>query len=233
MPLAFKSFELVEPLPLEEVAAKLKGYGVLELEEVEGKEVEVGFRVADLQMVDGELQGLFEESFIISVKYREELFKVPITVATEFRFTPVGSKVFLTVAAKKARANRVAARISAAVAAGRKRGVLLEARIPEPVFRRLYEGQPHAVKVVVFTDVKLPDVGKLTLYGEQLANSSLYNEYLKLGSVWYAVFEAGEGVVVGVTRNCIVTFFSKIDPEEAFKFIKENILPLALEEEAA
>ncbi len=223
--MALKAFEVAEAQSFEEVAAKLKGYGVLEREEVDGREVEVGFRVARLELVEGELRGVFEESFVASVRYRDELLRVPVSVSTEFRFAEV--------AGKKARANRVAARLSAALAAGRKRGVIVEARIPEEEFRRLYEGRPEAVKVVVFTDVRLPDVGKLTLYGSQLASSGLYNEYLKLGSVWYAVFEAEEGVVVGVTRNCIVTFFSKVEPEDAFKFVKERLLPLAAKGQAA
>ncbi len=231
--MALKAFEVAEAQSFEEVAAKLKGYGVLEREEVDGREVEVGFRVARLELVEGELRGVFEESFVASVRYRDELLRVPVSVSTEFRFAEVAGGLYLIVAAKKARANRVAARLSAALAAGRKRGVIVEARIPEEEFRRLYEGRPEAVKVVVFTDVRLPDVGKLTLYGSQLASSGLYNEYLKLGSVWYAVFEAEEGVVVGVTRNCIVTFFSKVEPEDAFKFVKERLLPLAAKGQAA
>lgn len=231
--MALKAFEVAEAQSFEEVAAKLKGYGVLEREEVDGREVEVGFRIARLELVEGELRGVFEESFVASVRYRDELLRVPVSVSTEFRFAEVAGGLYLIVAAKKARANRVAARLSAALAAGRKRGVIVEARIPEEEFRRLYEGRPEAVKVVVFTDVRLPDVGKLTLYGSQLASSGLYNEYLKLGSVWYAVFEAEEGVVVGVTRNCIVTFFSKVEPEDAFKFVKERLLPLAAKGQAA
>jgi hypothetical protein len=231
--LALKAFEVAEAQSFEEVAAKLKGYGVLEREEVDGREVEVGFRVARLELVEGELRGVFEESFVASVRYRDELLRVPVSVSTEFRFAEVAGGLYLIVAAKKARANRVAARLSAALAAGRKRGVIVEARIPEEEFRRLYEGRPEAVKVVVFTDVRLPDVGKLTLYGSQLASSGLYSEYLKLGSVWYAVFEAEEGFVVGVTRNCIVTFFSKVEPEDAFRFVKERILPLAAKGRAA
>ena len=90
----------------------------------------------------------------------------------------------------------------------------------------MYEGRESAVKVVVFTDVRLPDVNKLTLYGAQLSGSGLYSEYCRLGHVWYAVFETEEGAVVGIARNCVVTFFSRIDPEDAFAFVRERILPL-------
>lgn len=224
MPLAIKVFEVVEPLSLEELALRLRGYGVLEVEEVEGREYEVGFRVEDLEIREGELRGVFEESFIASLSYRGEEVKVPVSVQTDFRFVERGDRTFLAVAAKKARANRVASRIAAAVSA--RKGAVIEAYLREEDLRRLYEERPGAVKVVVFTDVRLPDVDKLTLYGGQLAESGLYNEYLRLGRVWYAVFETEGELVVGVARNCVITFFSKIDPEEAFEFVKEKIMPL-------
>lgn len=223
--MALKIFEVVEPLSLEEVAIKLRGYGILEAEKLGEREVEVGFRVVSLEPGgEGELRGVFEESFIASVTYRGEEVKIPVSVSTEFRFLNVGGGLFLIVAAKKARANRVASRLSMAIAA--KKRAVLELHIPQERFRRLYEGRPGAVKVVVFTNVRLPDVNKLTLYGGQLSNSQTYSEYLKLGEVWYSVFEAEEGLVVGVTRNGIVTFFSKVDPEAAFKFAIEKVLPL-------
>ncbi|RLF06098.1 MAG: hypothetical protein DRK00_02625 [Thermoprotei archaeon] len=224
MPLAIKVFELVEPLSLEELALRLRGYGVLEVEEVEGREYEVGFRVEELEIREGELRGVFEESFIASLSYRGEEVRVPVSIQTDFRFVEREGRKFLIVAAKKARANRVASRISAAISA--RRGAIIEAHLREEDLRKLYEERPSAVKVVVFTDVRLPDVDKLTLYGSQLAESGLYNDYLRLGRVWYAVFESEGGLVVGVTRNCIITFFSKIDPEEAFGFVKKEILPL-------
>lgn len=226
MPLALKIFEVVEPLTLEEIATKLRGYGILEVEKLGEKEIEIGFRVTSLEPGErGELKGVFEENFIASVTYREEEVKIPVSVFTEFRFLKVERKQFLVVAAKKARANRVASRLSTAVAA--KKRAILEVLIPQERFRKLYEERPGALKVVVFTNVRLPDVNKLTLYGDQLSNSQTYSEYLKLGEVWYSVFEAEEGLVVGVTRNGIVTFFSKVDPEMAFKFAVEKILPLA------
>lgn len=230
VPLTFKSFVVAEPLTLDEIAAKLRGYGVVEIAELEGREVEVGFRVTDLQRVEVGLKGVFEESFVVSLRYRGEELQVPVSIGTEFWFSELEGKLFLTVAAKKARANRVASRLSSAIAAGKRKGVVLEALIPEKAFRRLYEGKPEAVKVVVFTGVRLPDVGKLTLYGNQLASSGLYSEYLKLGDVWYAVFEADEGLVVGVARNCIVTFFSRLDPVDALNFVRDRILPIAGEE---
>lgn len=224
MPLAMKVFEVVEQLSLEELALRLRGYGVLEVEEVEGRECEVGFRVKWLEASREELRGVFEESFITSLSYRGEELRIPASMETPFRFVRSHDRTFLVVAAKKARANRVASRISAAISA--RKGAIVEAYLSEEDLRRLYEDTPGAVKVVVFTDVRLPDVDKLTLYGGQLAESGLYGEYLRLGRVWYAVFETEGGLVVGVARNCVVTFFSKIDPEEAFEFVRDKVMPL-------
>ena len=224
MPLALKVFEVVEPLSFEELAFRLKGYGVLEVEEIEGREVEVGFRIEDLELREEDLRGVFEESFIVSLRYRGEELRVPVSISTEFRFVEMGERMFLVVAAKKARANRVASRISTVISA--KKGAVIEALLQEEDLRALYEPRPEAVKVVVFTNVRLPDVDKLTLYGNQLADSELYSDYLKVGNVWYAVFETREGLVVGITRNCVITFFSRVDLDDAFKYVKENIIPL-------
>jgi len=224
VPLALKVFEVVEPLSFEELAFRLKGYGVLEVEEVGGREVEVGFRIEDLELREGDLRGVFEESFIVSLRYRGEELRVPVSISTEFRFVEMGERMFLVVAARKARANRVASRISTVISA--KKGAVIEAFLQEEDLRALYEPRPEAVKVVVFTNVRLPDVDKLTLYGNQLADSELYSDYLKVGNVWYAVFETKEGLVVGITRNCVITFFSRVDLDDSFKYVKENIIPL-------
>lgn len=224
MVLALKMFEVAEPLTLEDIALRLKDYGVEEVEEVEGKEFEVGFRLTELSREGDVLRGVYEESFVISLRYKGEEFRTPVTRRTEFRFLKKGERLFLVIAAKRGRANRLATTISAALSA--RRGAILEAHIPREEFRKLYEERPGSVKVVVFVNVRLPEVDKLTLYGANLSDSGLYNDYLRVGEPWYAVFEADEGIVIGVTRNCVITFFSRIDPEDAFAFVEQKIMPL-------
>ncbi|RLE66158.1 MAG: hypothetical protein DRJ38_02350 [Thermoprotei archaeon] len=226
MVLAFKIFEVVEELDLATIASKLKNYRLLEVEEIDGREVEVGVEVTDLKAVDKSLVGVVDESFIVSLRYKGEEFRAPITVSTRFEFYPYEDRLLLIIAAKKPKANRLALMFSMVLSA--KKTAILEAQIPAETLKALHEKRPGSTKVVFFDNVKLPGVDKLSLYGEQLADTSLYNEYLKLGKVWYVVFEAEEGFVLGVTRNGGVVFFSKIDENSALEYIKEKIVPLTV-----
>ncbi len=226
MVLTFKIFEVVEEFDLATIASKLKNYKLLEVEEIDGREVEVGVEVRDLEMSEGRLVGVVEESFVISLRYRGEEFRAPISVPTRFEFYPYEDRLLLIIAAKKPRANRIALLFSSILSA--KKSAILEAQIPAETLKTLHEEKPGSTKVVFFDNVKLPGVDKLSLYGEQLADTSLYNEYLKLGKVWYVVFEAEEGLVVGITRNCVIVFFSKIDEDTALDYIREKVIPLTV-----
>lgn len=224
MVLATKVFLLERSLPLGDIAHRLKGYSLLEREEVLGRVVEIGSRITDLRLEEGMLIGVLEEDFLISASYRGELFRIPVTIRTEFRFFSTKGRTFLVVMAKKARANRVANQLASLLSA--EKGFVQEAWILPSTLRRYFEGRMETVKVVFFDNVRIPNVEKLSLYGSQLAETDLYREYLKLGTVWYVVFEPREGLVIGLTRNCIVTFFSKLSIEEAVEFISEEIVPL-------
>jgi len=102
----------------------------------------------------------------------------------------------------------------------------------EETLKELHESNPRATKVIYFDNVDIPDVGKLALYGSSLADSSLYQEYLDHGNIWYAVFEIEErGIVVGATRNSVIVLFSKLETQEFIDFILEDILPLVSLEE--
>jgi hypothetical protein len=50
---------------------------------------------------------------------------------------------------------------------------------------------------------------------------------MKHGQIWYVVFEAPKrGVVAGITRNTVITSFSKSTPQEFMNFIIEDLLKL-------
>ncbi len=224
MVLATKIFTLEKGLSLGDIANRIKGYSLLEREEALGREVEVGSRVSDLRMEDYFLIGTFEENFLITTVYRDEIFKVPLTIRTEFRFFRYKDRTFLVVVAKKARANRIANHLSSRLSA--EKGIVQEAWISPDRLRKFFEGRMDSTKVIFFDNVRLPNVDKLSLYGSQLVGTDLYRKYLKLGTVWYVVFEPEDGLVIGVTRNCIVTFFSKIGVDEAIGFILKRVVPL-------
>jgi len=221
--IAFKVFEVIEPKDLDLIASKLRGLRLVEEEEVDGRVVETGVVVRDLDFGEGVLRGIVEESFIVSLRYRDEYIRVPATVEAPFEFYERGERLFLIVEAKKSRANRVAGLLSQIIAD--KKNAIVEAYLPHEALKALHEENPGGTRVIFFDDVKLPGVKKLSLYGEQLADTRLYQEYLKLGKIWYVVFETEDGLVVGVTRNCVVTVFSRVDPEIALDVVKEKIIP--------
>ncbi len=224
MVLATKIFTLEKGLSLNDIANRIKGYSLLEREEALGREIEVGSRVSDLRMEGTFLVGTFEENFLITTTYKDETFKVPLTIRTEFRFFKHDDRTFLVVIAKKARANRIANHLSSRLSA--EKGIIQEAWIPPSRIRSFFEGKMDSTKVIFFDNVRLPNVDKLSLYGSQLVSTDLYKRYLQLGTVWYVVFEPEDGLVIGITRNCIVTFFSKVDVDDAVAFISDRVVPL-------
>ncbi len=214
---------ILPPLTPEDIAERVRGFSKLKRENLAGREIEVGSIILDTYLEDGKLIGTFEENFLISLKYKDEVLRAPFTLRTRFIFVRGDRATYLIVVARKDRANRIANQLSSAISD--EKGFIQEAWIPSEEFRKLYEGRMGAVKVIFFGDVRIPNVRKLSLYGEELASTSLYQEYLKLGRVWYVVFEPEDGLIVGLTRNCVVTFFSKLSPEEAINFIEREILP--------
>ncbi|MCS7103728.1 MAG: hypothetical protein NZ992_07615 [Candidatus Korarchaeum sp.] len=219
-----KVFISASSLHPRDLVKKLKGFSSLKKQEAFGRSVEVGSRVLDLDLQGDKLTGMFEENFLLSFRYMDELIKVPITVRTFFEFLSFEGDTYLVVAAKKSRANRIANQLSSAIS--NEKGLIQEAWITPEALKKFYESKIETVRVLFFSDVRIPNVSRLSLYGRELAGTNLYQEYVKLGRVWYAVFEPEDGVVIGLTRNCVVTFFSKLSLEEAIEFIEVRVLPM-------
>jgi hypothetical protein len=60
-----------------------------------------------------------------------------------------------------------------------------------------------------------------------LGNTSLYSDYLTHGKLWYIVFTSkAYGYVFGLTRNCILTGFSKMELSEFKNFVGSQVFPL-------
>jgi len=93
--------------------------------------------------------------------------------------------------------------------------------------RKLHESNPQATKLIWFDNVDIPGVDKLCLAGFGLADTELYQDYLRHGNIWYVVFEVQKrGIVVGITRNSVITLFSKSTVREFMDYIVEGILTL-------
>ena len=89
------------------------------------------------------------------------------------------------------------------------------------------ESNPQATRLIWFDQVDIPGVEKLCLAGSDLVDTQLYQDYLAHGQIWYVVFEAQKrGLTMGITRNSVVTLFSKSTKDELINYIREDLLLL-------
>ena len=104
---------------------------------------------------------------------------------------------------------------------------IVEVKISHITLKELHESNPQATRLIWFDEVDIPGVEKLCLAGPDLADTKLYRDYLEHGQIWYVVFEAQKrGVVVGITRNCVITLFSRSTAKEFMNYILEDLLML-------
>lgn len=220
-----KIFRIAEETDLGFIAQKLKDYREEEPYQSRDHEGKLITEVTDLEKREGTLYGLYTTDTLVSIYHRDGEIEVPKTKETHLAFQERKGEIFLIILAEKPKANKIANKISEALFLST--GQIVEAKIAEETLKELHESNPRATKVIYFDNVDIPDVGKLALYGSSLADSSLYQEYLDHGNIWYAVFEIEErGIVVGATRNSVIVLFSKLETQEFIDFILEDILPL-------
>ncbi|MBS7625008.1 hypothetical protein KEJ29_05470 [Candidatus Bathyarchaeota archaeon] len=233
MVLPAKVFEIKEEVNLFFAAQKLKNFREEEqYTTVSGETINLVSEILDLK-IDGEtISGVFSRDFVRSRIYKRKIIETPVTEESPFWIKKFGDRYFLIVLApstarglKKLLTNYVANKISKILFI--KPNVILEVEIPHENLKALHESNPQATKLIWFDNVDIPGVEKLCLAGSDLTDTSLYQEYLRHGKIWYVVFEVQRrGIVVGVTRNCVVTLFSKSSVEDFVNYIMEDILPL-------
>ncbi|MEM4701078.1 MAG: hypothetical protein QXZ51_02915 [Candidatus Bathyarchaeia archaeon] len=229
MVVAGKVFRLSEPLPLEEVASRLEDYRVEESYEEGDYKFTLVTEVAGLLPKPDEnmLRGVYSHDYIIHVFHRGKVAPLPRTVEALFSFSKLEDATFLTVVEKKRLANFIANKISE-ILFDRVGGVV-EARIPPETLREFHLKNPEDTKITFFDNVDIPNVNKLSLYGPDLVNTSLFEDYCKHGDLWYIVARAREyGYVVGITRDSSVTIFNLTDKEKYLEYVTKEIYPLIL-----
>ncbi|MEM1607308.1 MAG: hypothetical protein QW145_04215 [Candidatus Bathyarchaeia archaeon] len=228
-----KVFEIKEDVNLFFAAQKLKSFREEEpYTTISGETISLVSEIVDLKMGGDVISGIFSRDFIRSRVYRRKIVETPVTEESPFWIKKFNGRFFLIVLApstarglKKLLTNYVANKISRILFI--KPNVILEVEIPHERLKALHESNPQATKLIWFDNVDIPGVEKLCLAGSDLADTSLYQEYLKHGKIWYVVFEVQRrGIVVGVTRNCVVTLFSKSSIEDFVSYVIEEILPL-------
>jgi hypothetical protein len=223
--LAGKVFLVRENYDMDLLAEKLKAFKIETETSVEEQEFKLVSEIRDLSAGKGTLEGTFTFDSVFVVRHRGKAVPVPRTYEAPFSFDQVKGRLFLTVYDKKNRANNIANEISKAVFLSL--GQVVEARIDPETLKKFHEANFDDTKIIFFDDIDLPSIDKLSLYGAGLGSTSLYSDYLTHGKLWYIVIKSRKtGYVLGVTRNCVVTGFSRMDMSEFTSFIKTEIIPL-------
>ena len=225
MVLAGKVFLVRENYDMDVLAEKLKSFRVETETRVEEQDFKLLTEIRDLSAGKGTLEGTFSFDSVFVVKHRGNSVPFARTYEAPFTFDQARGRLFLTVYDKKNRANNIANEISKAVFMSL--GEVVEARIDPETLRKFHEANFEDSKVIFFSDVDLPNITKLSLYGAELGNTSLYSDYLTHGKLWYIVFKSkAYGYVFGLTRNCILTAFSRMELSEFKNFVNTQVFPL-------
>ncbi len=228
MVVAGKIFRLKEQMPVEDVAAKLNGYKTEEAYEDGDYKFALVKEVAGLLPKENTLTGVYSHDYIIHVFHRGKTVPLPRTVEALFSVVQVEDTMFLTVVEKKRVANFVANKLSKIIFD--KVGGIVEGRISPETLREFHMRNPEETKITFFDNVDIPNVNKLSLYGPDLINAQLFEDYMKHGDLWYVVARSKEtNYVVGVTRDASVTIFNTADKNKYTEYVNKEIYPLILE----
>jgi hypothetical protein len=228
-----KLFEIKEEADLGLIAMKLKDFREEEPYQTEkGETISLASEILDLKLKKDSVSGIFSVDFVRGRYYRRKLIEAPVTEEAPFWIRSFDGKNFAIVLApsvargvKKLLTNHVANKLSKILFINPH--AIVEVKISHETLKKLHESNPEATKLVWFDDVDIPGVQKLCLAGSALADTKLYHDYLEHGKIWYVVFESQKrGIVVGITRNCVVTLFSKSTVNEFINYILEDLLTL-------
>jgi hypothetical protein len=224
---AGKIFKLSEPLALDEIASRLENYHFEEEYEEGDYKFTLLTEVVGLLPKNNTLSGVYSHDYVIHVFHRGKMAPLPRTVEALFSFAQVEDATFLAVVEKKRLANFIANKLSEILF--EKVGGVVEARIPPETLREFHLKNPEDTKITFFDNVDIPNVNKLSLYGPDLINTSLFEDYTKHGDLWYVVARSKEtGYVVGVTRDASVTIFNLADKNKYVEYVAKEIYPLIL-----
>ena len=233
MVLPAKIFQIKEEINFGLAAQKLKNFREEEnYENSEGEIVNLITEILDLNLKPNLISGIFSADFMRARYYQRRLIENPVTEEASFWITQFNNRTFLIVVApsvargvKKLLSNHVANKLSKVLFITSK--AIVETKIPNETLKELHESNPQATRLIWFDQIDIPGVEKLCLAGSDLADTQLYLDYLSHGQIWYVVFEAQKrGLTMGITRNSVVTLFSKSTKDEFIDYIREDLLTL-------
>jgi len=227
MVVAGKIFRLIEPMPLNSIAQTLNGYRVEEDYEEGDYKFNLVTEVVSLESKRDLVKGVYSSDTVLHVFHRGTSAPLPQTVEAMFSFNNVQDITFLTVVEKKRVANYIANKLNDLLF--EKNGAIVEARITPETLKAFHDRNPEETKITFFDNVDIPNVEKLSLYGPDLNNTSLFGDYMKHGNLWYIVGRSKEtGYVVGITRDSSVTIFNLSDKGKYVEYVAKEIYPIIL-----
>jgi hypothetical protein len=233
MVLPAKIFEIKEEVNFGLLIQKLKDfYEEGSYEKNNGETVNLVTEILDLKLEENLVSGVFSADFMRGRYYRRKLVETPVTEEAPFWITRFENRTFLIVVApsvargvKKLLTSHVANKLGKILFITSRS--IVEVRIPHETLRELHESNPQATRLIWFDQIDIPGVEKLCLAGSDLVDTQLYQDYLNHGQIWYVVFEAQKrGLTMGITRNSVVTLFSKSTKDELITQIREDLLKL-------
>lgn len=233
MVLPAKIFEIQEEINLGLIIQKLKDFHEEEnYDKSDGESVTLITEILDLSLKENLISGVFSSDFMRARYYRRQLIETPVTEEAPFWVTRFQNRTFLIVLApsvargvKKLLTNHVANKLSKVLFITSR--AIVETKILHETLKDLHESNPQATRLIWFDQIDIPGVEKLCLAGTDLVDTQLYQDYLNHGQIWYVVFEAQKrGLTMGITRNSVVTLFSKSSRDELINYIKEDMLTL-------
>ena len=225
MVVAGKIFKLSDKLSIEELASRLQGYRTEEEYEEGDYKYTLVTEIVGLTAKNKNLRGVYSHDYIIHVFHRGKVVPLPRTIEAIFNFTELKDTTLLTIVEKKRLANFIANKMSEIIFG--KAGFIVEARIPPETLRDFHLKNPEDTKITFFDNVDIPNINKLSLYGPDLINTTLFEDYCKHGDLWYIVARANKyGYVVGVTRDASVTVFNLTDKEKYLEYVRTGRYPL-------
>lgn len=223
--LAGKLFRITSELDLNTIAGKLSGTRVESQDQETGLNLVTEFKVDAL--AESELDGTIFWDRVIYLSTREGKKPTVSTLRIPFVIRLMEGQKLLFIAAKRPIANNMANEISKA--AFIRPGYVVEARIDPKIFLEYYEKNLEDTRVAYFDQVDIPNVNVLALYGDSLSQTDIFKEYREHGLLWYIVVKAKSiGQIIGITRNCVVTMFSKGTLDELISFAFNEVAPLVL-----
>jgi hypothetical protein len=233
MVLPAKIFEIKEETNIGLIIQKLKDFREEEnYEKRDGETVTLITEILDLKLKENLVSGVFSADFMRGRYYRRRLVEAPVTEEASFWVTRFENRNFLIVVApsvargvKKLLSNHVANKLSKILFITPR--TIVETKISHETLKTLHESNPQATRLIWFDQIDIPGVEKLCLAGSDLADTQLYQDYLAHGQIWYVVFEAQKrGLTMGITRNSVVTLFSKSTKDDLINYIREDLLRL-------